>query len=158
MNTECNRIADQLSATINGEAWYGESLHEILDGITAERALARPIPSAHSIWEIVVHLETWCRFFYDAINGTPIPPWPGMPKEIDWPPVIAKDEKSWQAAVQSLFASHLKMIEAIRSFDDERLDATVPGRTYNFYRLFQGTTQHAIYHSAQISLLKKAQT
>ena len=40
-------------------------------------------------------------------------------------------------------------------FTDERLDANVPGRTYNFYRLFQSTTQHAVYHAGQIALLKK---
>ncbi len=31
-----------------------------------------------------------------------------------------------------------------------------PGRTYNFYRLFQSMTQHAVYHSGQIALLKKS--
>ena len=35
---------------------------------------------------------------------------------------------------------------------------TVPGRTYNFYRLFQSATQHAVYHSGQIALLKKMAT
>ncbi|HZU34189.1 MAG TPA: DinB family protein [Candidatus Angelobacter sp.] len=156
MNTECSRIAEQLAATIQGEAWYGESLRQILDGVTAEQALARPVSSAHFIWELVLHLEKWCKFFYEAVHGTPIPPWPNMPKEMDWPPVAATDEKAWQAALESLFACHLQMIEAIKNFDDDQLDATVPGRAYNFYRLFQSTTQHAVYHSAQISLLKKA--
>ena len=40
-------------------------------------------------------------------------------------------------------------------FSDERLEDIVPGRTYNFYRLFQSMTQHAVYHSGQIALLKK---
>jgi uncharacterized damage-inducible protein DinB len=31
----------------------------------------------------------------------------------------------------------------------------VPGRAYNFYHLFQSMMQHAVYHSGQISLLKK---
>jgi hypothetical protein len=31
----------------------------------------------------------------------------------------------------------------------------VPGRTYNFYHLFQGMIQHAVYHGGQIALLKK---
>jgi len=57
--------------------------------------------------------------------------------------------------VESCFSTHLKLVEAIKVFTDERLDATVPGRTYNFYRLFQSTTQHAVYHAGQIALLKK---
>jgi hypothetical protein len=156
MNTECNRIAYQLASTINGEAWYGDSLREILAGITAEQALAHPIPSAHSIWELVIHVEAWVNFASGAVQGVPIPPWPAMPKELDWPPVTEAGEPAWQIAVTSFFASHLKLVEAIKVFGDQRLDATVPGRTYNFYRLFQSTTQHAVYHSGQIALLKKA--
>jgi hypothetical protein len=155
MNTECNRIAYQLASTINGEAWYGESLREILAGVTAEQAKVHPVANAHSTWELIVHLEAWVDFAQGAVGGTPIPPWPAMPKELDWPPVNGTNEQDWQEAVQSFFASHLKIVETIKTFGDERLEATVPGRTYNFYRLFQSTTQHAVYHSGQIALLKK---
>ena len=79
-----------------------------------------------------------------------------MPKELDWPPVTATSDEAWKNALQSFFASSQKFVEAIKGFSDERLDATVPGRTYNFYRLFQSMTQHAVYHSGQIALLKKA--
>ena len=44
MNTECNRIAYALASAINGEAWYGDSLREILDKVTAKHAQARPLP------------------------------------------------------------------------------------------------------------------
>jgi hypothetical protein len=155
MTTECNRIAYQLASTINGEAWYGDSLREILAGVTAEQAQGHPISNAHSIWELVIHLEAWVNFADGAVQGVPIPPWPAMPKELDWPPVTATSEQAWKDAVQSFFASHLKIVEAIKVFGDERLEATVPGRTYSFYRLFQSTTQHAVYHSGQIALLKK---
>jgi hypothetical protein len=73
MNTECNRIADQLASAINGEAWYGDSLREILNGVTAEQAKAHPIPNAHSIWELVIHVEAWIKLFHGAMQGTPIP-------------------------------------------------------------------------------------
>jgi DinB superfamily len=155
MNTECNRIAYQLASTLNGEAWYGDSLREILNGITAEQARAHPIPNAHSIWELVLHVEAWCKLAIGAVQGTPIPPWASMPKELDWPPVAGTSEQAWQGAVTSLFSAHLRFVDAIKEFGDERLEATVPGRTYDFYRLFQSMTQHAVYHAGQISLLKK---
>ena len=155
MTTECNRIAYQLASTINGEAWYGDSLREILNGVTAEQAKAHPIPNAHSIWEIVVHVNAWIKFFSGAIQGTPIPAWSTMPKEMDWPPVKDTNEQAWKEAVNTFFDEHLRLVETIKSFGDERLEATVPGRTYNFYRLFQSATQHAVYHSGQIALLKK---
>ena len=49
MKTECNRIAYALASAINGEAWYGDSVREILEKVTANQAKARPISNAHSI-------------------------------------------------------------------------------------------------------------
>jgi hypothetical protein len=155
MNTECNRIADQLSSTINGAAWYGPSLREILKDVSATQAEAHPLANAHSIWESLRHVDAWVEFALGALNGVPIPTWPGMPVDLDWPPVTDTTELAWKQAVESFFSHHLQLLERIKTFADEQLAATVPGRTYNFYRLFQGTTQHAVYHSAQIALLKK---
>ena len=155
MTTECNRIADQLASAIHGEAWYGDSLREILNGVTAEQAKAHPIPNAHSIWELVIHVEAWIKFFHSAMQGTPIPAWKSMPKEMDWPPVTATSAEAWQQALNSFFSSHQKVVQAIRQFEDARLSSIVPGRTYNFYHLFGSATQHAVYHGGQIALLKK---
>jgi hypothetical protein len=156
MGTDCEQIADQLLSTFSGEAWYGDSVQKILEGVTAEQALSHPIPSAHSIWELAHHVEAWCNFAYGAVQGIPIPGWPDMPYEQDFPPVTDKDPQAWQEAVRSLFANHLTLVAAIKRFGDARLEATVPGRPYTFYRLFQSTTQHAVYHAGQIALLKKA--
>jgi len=157
MNTECSRIADQLTSAVTEEAWYGDSVRKILDGVTAEQAQAHPIPNAHSIWELVVHVDAWCKFALGAVRGTPIPPWPAMPKELDWPLVHERGEKAWNATVSSFFANHKKLADAIRTCQDEKLGSVVPGRTYNFYRLFHSASQHAIYHAGQIALLKKMQ-
>jgi hypothetical protein len=100
-------------------------------------------------------VEAWAKFALGAVEGTPIPPWPAMPVEVDWPTVPDTSEPAWKLAMESFFDHHLKLVEAIRTFADERLEATVPGRTYNFYRLFQSSTQHAIYHAGQIALLQK---
>jgi len=78
-----------------------------------------------------------------------------MPKEQDWPPVIETGEEGWTQAVSSFFSTHLQLVEALKTLSDDRLEATVPGRSYNFYHLFQGMIQHAVYHGGQIALLKK---
>jgi hypothetical protein len=158
VNTECNRIAYALASAINGEAWHGDSLRTILDNVTAEQAEGRPLPNihtAHSIWELVLHLEAWVKFCLGAVQGTPIPTWLAMPKERDWPPVVEAGEQAWKQAVNSFFSSHLELVEALKTLSDDRLEATVPGRRYNFYRLFRGMIQHAIYHGAQVVQLKQ---
>lgn len=90
-----------------------------------------------------------------AVDGVPIPPWPAMPVELDWPAVTDTGDPGWKETVDSFFSHHLRLVETINALNDEWLEATVPGRTYNFYRLFQSTTQHAVYHAGQIALLKK---
>src|SRR5215469_4665108 len=124
MSTECNRIAHQLNSTINGEAWYGDSLQQILNDVTAEQARVHTIPGAHSIWELLCHLEAWVNFTLGAVQGVPIPGWPGMPIELDWPPVTDTREHAWKRMGDSFFANHLRLVETIKTFTDERLEAS----------------------------------
>jgi len=158
MNHLCKHISEQLVSTFEGEAWYGDSMRTILEGIKCEQALSRPIPSAHSIWELVRHLEAWCQFSSGAVQGIPIPGWPQMPQEQDFPPIVKNDDQAWKQDRTSLFTSHLALAETIEKFSDSRLEEIVPGRPYKFYRLFQSVIQHAVYHGGQIALLKKTLT
>jgi DinB superfamily len=156
MATECNRIAGALASALDGDAWYGDSLEIILAGVTADQARARPIANAHSIWELVLHVEVWVRLCLDALRGVPIPPWATMPREQDWPAVGHSSEQEWTAAVDSFFSTHMRLVEALTTLSDDCLDKTVPGRGYNFYHLFHGMIQHVAYHGGQMALLRKA--
>lgn len=155
MNNECQRTAQQLVSNVDGDAWYGDSLRKILAGVTAEQARAHPIPNAHSIWELVLHLNAWVELYSGAIQGKPIPPWPGMPQQVDWPPLQTVDETAWRENVRTLFENHLELADRMAQFADDRLVSTVPGRSYDFRQLFQGASLHAVYHAGQIALLKK---
>jgi len=42
------RLSGNLQRAFAGDAWYGPSLTEILDGVDARAAAARPLPGAHS--------------------------------------------------------------------------------------------------------------
>jgi len=156
MNKECHRLADALAAAIGGESWYGVSLVATLGDVTAAEAYAHPIADAHSIWELVLHVTAWAQLSRGAVRGVPIPAWRTMPKEQDWPIVAKSGEGEWKEAVDAFFAAHSRLVEAIRASSDDRLEERVPGRAYNFYRLFQSMIQHAAYHGGQIVLLRKA--
>jgi len=56
MKTELQRLEEQLERALEGEAWHGPSLLEVLEGVSAHQAAAHPIAGAHSIWELVLHL------------------------------------------------------------------------------------------------------
>jgi len=151
--TETHRINSQLKRAQEGQAWHGPSLHELLDGVTAEQAGARPIPNAHSIWELVNHIITWEQIARRRLEGE------GqieIPDEINFPPVTDVSEAAWQATLQSLQESHRSLRDAIKKIDDARLEEIAPGTSYSIYFLLHGVIQHDLYHAGQVALLKKA--
>jgi hypothetical protein len=152
MAAEAPRIADQLRRAFDGEAWHGPSLGELLSGINAQQAVARPVPAAHSIWELVLHIDVWTEAASEAIRGIPMPRLVGTPK--DWANATDTSAAAWARATEHLFQSAARLASEIDGFDDARLKEVVPGREYDFYYLFHGIVQHSLYHAGQIALLK----
>jgi hypothetical protein len=54
--SEIKRIASLLQQTFEGKPYYGLSVLAALDGIDAALAARKPQWSAHSIWQLVLHL------------------------------------------------------------------------------------------------------
>lgn len=156
MSQECVRIADQLRRAFHGEAWHGPSVREVLSGITAEQAKAHPVLHAHSIWELVLHIEAWVRAPLASMNGTPMPEPAVLGTEIDWPSVKAANAAEWESAKGHLFSRADALVHAMEQFGNERLSKNVPGRDYQFAFMLDGVVQHTLYHAGQIAVLKKA--
>ena len=151
MNAESLRIADQLARAFTGDPWHGPPLRELLTGVGAAQACSRPVPSAHTICELVVHIDMYVTAAIEALQGTPMPEWYGT--EQDWP---KQDPRPWNEAVESLFRNAERLARAIERLTDDKLQAAVPGRDYDFYYMLHGIVQHSLYHAGQIAMLKKA--
>jgi hypothetical protein len=154
MQTETIRMAKHLREVFSGKPWYGHPLSELLGGITHETALTNPVPSVHSIWELVLHVELWTRIALEATQGLPMPKLYGTEK--DWLAVEDPGETGWRRAQTTLFLIVERLARAIEEFGDSRLADTVPGREYNFAYLFDGVVEHSVYHFGQIAQLKAA--
>src|SRR5919202_3114210 len=96
---EVERIADQLKRAHEGGAWHGPSVRELLADVTAEQAAARPFEGAHSVWELVEHIEAWERAILRRLGGDPAAIYN---TEEDWPTARARDEEAWQRAQKKL--------------------------------------------------------
>ncbi len=149
---ETKKLADQLRRSYEGEAWHGPALCELLDGVTADRAAAKPIAGAHSIWELVLHVEAWEREPLLVIGGKAFEILAG---EADWPPVRETSAEAWRATLERLESTTRELVAAIRAMDDAKLNESAGGREFNFYFLLHGVVQHNLYHAGQIALLKK---
>jgi uncharacterized damage-inducible protein DinB len=150
--TETHRINSQLKRAQEGQAWHGPSLRELLDGLTAEQAVAKPIPNAHSVWELINHIIAWEQIARKRLEGAEEI---AIPDEVNFPPVTDTSDAAWQAARRSLEESNCSLRESIRKIDDAKLEEITPGTSYPIYVLLHGVIQHNLYHAGQIALLKK---
>jgi uncharacterized damage-inducible protein DinB len=153
MITESNRLEDQLRRTVEGKAWHGPSVLELLAGVSAAQAASHPIAGAHSIWELVTHLSTDYDLVLRRLAGDGHPLTAGE----DWPACPAPTEENWRHTVQELERLNGTLRQAVLDFPAERLDERlVPEVPYTAYTQFIGVTQHHSYHAGQIALLKRA--
>ena len=152
--SETARIADQLRRAFRGEAWHGDSLFEILNRVTAAQAAARPIPHAHTIWELVLHIAAWDSAVRRRLAGESLE----LSDEQNFPPVKDTSESAWRKTLEHVRRVHDELVQAVSETPDTRLTEQVPGKQgahYNFYYMLHGVVQHELYHAGQIALLKK---
>jgi uncharacterized damage-inducible protein DinB len=151
--SRATRLARQIERTVSGPMWHGPALTDVLDGVTHKHAGARPIASAHSIWELVLHITSWADIARDRLRGESA----GDPApDQDWPPVTADGPEAWRLAVEGMRESYKILAAATRELDDDRLDATVHDLEYTVDVLLHGIVEHGTYHGGQIALLRKA--
>ncbi|HUQ19424.1 MAG TPA: DinB family protein [Gemmatimonadaceae bacterium] len=153
-SSEGERIALELTQALNGDAWHGPSLREILDGVTMEEAMQRPIPAAHNIWEIVLHITSWVNITNRRITGGQVEPF----ENEDWPHTGPFAEDNWNAARNALIESHERLVEIVAGLSDDELARNVPKGERSVSNMLHGLVQHDAYHGGQISILKKSVT
>ena len=59
--TRAAKLAARIERYVTGPMWHGPVLADLLDGVPHDRAAAKPIAGAHSIWEIVLHVTAWAE-------------------------------------------------------------------------------------------------
>jgi uncharacterized damage-inducible protein DinB len=155
--SETARLADQIRRAFDGDAWHGDSVLELLNGVNAKIAAAHPTKSAHSIWELVLHIAAWDGVILRRIRGEALE----LGDQENFPPVKDTSDAAWRKVVEHAKHTHNELVKAVAAFPDSRLQEQVPGKTENyhtFFYMFSGIVQHELYHAGQIALLKKAST
>lgn len=153
-------LIDDLQRAYDGDPWHGPSLAALLSDVPADHAVAHPVPGAHSIWELVLHLTAWTKETARRLAGGV----PGMPEDGDWPRLPDDpSEDAWRRARLALGDANVLLVETIRNTPPERLSSRV-GNTHDpvlgagltYAGMLRGLAQHHAYHGGQIALLKRA--
>jgi uncharacterized damage-inducible protein DinB len=153
MSGEARRLEEQLRRALEGGAWHGPALLEVVASVSAAQASAHPIPGAHSIWELVLHVASSYPLVLRRLGGDGRPLTPAE----DWPPCPEPTEENWRRAVQQVVQLDRELRQRVLAFPEDRLDQPlVPEPPYTAYMQFIGITQHNLYHAGQIALLKRA--
>lgn len=143
-------IADivwELEQAFDGDPWHGPSFIAALDRVTAEIAARRPPGGAHSIAEIVRHVDAWQReVARRVIEGD----WREAPAMGDW-----QEPVEWAASIGSLRESQESLLAAARSMAESRLQVRLEGSGYSYAVMLHGQAQHLAYHGGQIVVLKR---
>lgn len=148
---EIERIEDQLKRAFEGGAWHGPGVLDLLNNVTAKQAAARPIPTAHTIWEIVLHIAAWEAACRRRLEGDQAQ----LSAEEDWPSVSEASDAAWQIARTALIEGHLRLRKAIARVDESRLNDPILPNMSSVYVTLHGAVQHDLYHAGQIAILKK---
>jgi uncharacterized damage-inducible protein DinB len=153
---EVERITDQYQRAFDGEAWHGPSVLSLLEGVTATQACAHPIPGAHSIWELTVHIAAWESAIARRLRGDRAQ----LTDSEDWTIINDNSEEAWQSTIQQLVANHQGLLDEISKIDQAKLDRSIiedPQTPFSsIYVTLHGGVQHDLYHAGQIAILKKA--
>jgi len=150
--SEAARIADQLRRAFYGDAWHGPGLFELLEGVDAATAAAKPLANVHSIWELVLHVAVWDRVACRRLSWEKYQP----TGEANFPPVPKATAAAWQKAVADVKRTHDGFVKTVAALPESRLHDRVPGKRYDFYHMLHGLARHELYHAGQIAILRKA--
>lgn len=152
-------VAHLLDRGYREDPWHGSPTEELLRGLDARAAAAHPIPGAHSIWELVLHLTGWQDEVLERLRGRA----PGFPSAGDWPEVGEPSDERWQAALAALKGSSERLEAAASEVSAEALDRRIGvardrplGAGVTLRDTLYGILQHNAYHSGQIALLRRA--
>ncbi len=149
-------LAGRLERAIIGPMWHGPAVDEVLRQFTGRTALLRPVPDAHSAWELVLHMSAWAGFAVARLTGgltfdlEPEQDWPATPR--------VGSAESWRAVTDELRDVYARLAVLVRALPADALLQPLENRDYNVVTMLNGVVEHATYHGGQLALLAKALT
>jgi uncharacterized damage-inducible protein DinB len=148
-------LVKELEKAWHGDPWHGTNAHELIHAANPAKVFDKPVPGAHSIAEMVLHMCAWTEEAARRLEGRAAQ----EPDRGDWPdPTVY----SWEELIKMFDDANKKLVALVNELKEDDLnqpvkDERVPalGTGVSNAELISGIVQHHAYHSGQIALLLK---
>src|SRR5512145_935588 len=154
MNNEMELLLAVIDDAYAGKSWQGPNLKGSLRGISPEDAAWRPGAGRHNIWELVLHAAYWKytvkrKLLGEKRGSFPIKGsnWFQRPQE--------QTMAEWKRDQKLLDETHRSLRQTIAAMNPKRLDKAAGQSKYPFAKIIYGVAAHDIYHTGQITLIKR---
>lgn len=147
---EIEKIAALFEAFYQGDCWIGLNFQQAVQGIDAKQAAKKKTDAHNSIWQLINHMIYWRKTVIIRLQGII-----GHPPMQDFYQPEESSSTEWINTIEHFEEINQALMNAIRSFDDSKLDQASPMKDQTYYQLLIGCLQHDGYHMGQIILLKK---
>nr|WP_068893039.1 DinB family protein [Pedobacter panaciterrae] len=147
-------FANELRKGYSGDAWHGNSIAAIISSVSKDQIFRRPIPTGHTIAELILHLTSWTEEVFSRLEGNLAK----EPERGDWPLVKEETMQEWNAILSDFRLANEKLLNLVMEISGDQWETPVhqeSGSRLNYFELFNGLVQHHAYHAGQISLLLK---
>ena len=146
-------LVRMLDEAYEKSAWHGTNLRGSIRGVTAEAAVWRPGPNRHNIAELVLHAAYWKYTVRRRLTGMKKGSF--AIKGSDWFERERIDKDQWRADLDILHQEHRLLRATVAKLPPKRLDQKVGNSRHDHARLIYGAASHDLYHTGQISLIKR---
>ena len=148
------KLSERYQSILEGPAWHGLSTLQLLEGVSAADATARPLPELHTIAELISHMTAWKGWVVKVLNGET-----DYTIEInsqqDWPKHESLSEDEWKGLIDTFKQKHEELASMVDGLSEEKLSTIIPGKPFPYSAIVHGALDHDVYHSAQIAIVKK---
>jgi hypothetical protein len=132
-------------------AWHGPDLKAALSEVTPELAFWRPASGRHNIAEIAIHHAYCVRNVRAQLAGST--PEAFVLEGEDWFELPNASKLSWPKIVAIVESQQGQLAETVADLGAGRIRQSSDGA--NTFDLVLGVTCHAVYHAAQVQLIKR---
>jgi DinB superfamily len=151
--TPLQQLLLTLDQAYDHRSWHGTNLRGSIRGLPIARAVWRPAPGRHNIWELVVHAAYWKYAARRRLTGEARGSFPLKGSNWFRRPLDAT-EQAWKTDVVLLDQIHRSLREAVANFPAARLFRPLGRGKETGFSLISGAAAHDLYHAGQIQLLK----